>query len=253
MIAFQRKALRKLIKESRPCAAGCGNARYIRRRDTTSDAIALDVASWPAVTQKQQQAAMQALQGKHSHSKQQSKRYKANGPATATRSPVPPPQLPPRGAIDVQERVHWRYERGGRSAKRSRTLPIFASRIYPKLGLRGIGGAMFLSSQEGGTAGCMRWPARARPLASLRRLWRRTNSGSNRRRGSVSRTSLVGRNGRLMSPLSCQHSFDHHIGTGNRGAGGLCAVVHCHYAVNSTIVGDSRPASGCCYRRAISW
>ena len=33
---------------------------------------------------------MQALQGKHSHSKQQSKRYKASGPATATCAPVPP-------------------------------------------------------------------------------------------------------------------------------------------------------------------
>ena len=33
---------------------------------------------------------MQAHQGKHSHSKQQSKRYKASGPATATCTPVPP-------------------------------------------------------------------------------------------------------------------------------------------------------------------
>ena len=40
--------------------------------------------------ERKQQAATQALQGKHSHSKQQSKRYKANGPATATCTPVPP-------------------------------------------------------------------------------------------------------------------------------------------------------------------
>ena len=33
---------------------------------------------------------MQALQSKHTHSKQQSKRYKASGPATATCAPVPP-------------------------------------------------------------------------------------------------------------------------------------------------------------------
>ena len=33
---------------------------------------------------------MQALQGRHTHSKQQSKRYKASGPATATCAPVPP-------------------------------------------------------------------------------------------------------------------------------------------------------------------
>ena len=54
-----------------------------------SNAIALEVAPWPAVTQKQR-AAMQALQSKHTHSKQQSKRYKASGPATATCAPVPP-------------------------------------------------------------------------------------------------------------------------------------------------------------------
>ena len=50
-----------------------------------------------------------------------------------------------------------------------------------------------------------------------------------------------------MSPLSCQHSFDHLIGTGNRGARGLCVVVHRHCVVNRTIiVGDSRHVSGCC-------
>ena len=60
----KREALSKLIKESRPCAAGCGNAKHNRRRDTTSNAIALGVVSWPAVTQK--------------NSKQQCKRYRAN-------------------------------------------------------------------------------------------------------------------------------------------------------------------------------
>ena len=33
---------------------------------------------------------MQALQSRHTHSKQQIKRYKASGPATATCAPVPP-------------------------------------------------------------------------------------------------------------------------------------------------------------------
>ena len=39
---------------------------------------------------KKKRAAMQALQSRHTHSKQQSKRYKASGPATATYAPVPP-------------------------------------------------------------------------------------------------------------------------------------------------------------------
>ena len=80
-----KKALSRRNSESRPCAEGCGNARHNRRRNATSNAIALEVAPWPAVTQKQR-AAMQALQSKHTHSKQQSKRYKASGPATAARS-----------------------------------------------------------------------------------------------------------------------------------------------------------------------
>ena len=46
---FKRKALSRLIKESRPCAEGFGNARHIRRRDATSNSIASEVASWPAV------------------------------------------------------------------------------------------------------------------------------------------------------------------------------------------------------------
>ena len=93
LITCSKKALSKLIKESRPCAAGCGNARHNRRRSATPNAIAWEVAPWPAVTQKQR-AAMQAHQGKHSHSKQQSKRYKASGPATATCAPVPPQAYP---------------------------------------------------------------------------------------------------------------------------------------------------------------
>ena len=207
---------------------------------------------------------MQALQSKHS--KQQCKRHRAktvtaNSKASATRQTAPQPQPVPlshrrnshRGALSTSK-CACPGGMNGEVGPRSGHAPSPPLRpVYSRPGLRGIGGAIFLRSQEGGTAGCMRWSARVRPLASLRRLWRRTNSRSNRHRGYVSRTSLVGRNGRLMSPLSCQHSFDHHIGTGNRGAGGLCAVVHCHYAVNSTIVGDSRPASGCCYRRAISW
>ena len=48
-----------------------------------------------------QQTARQAPQGKHSHSKQQGKRYTANGPATATGSPVPPPQLSPLVNVGV--------------------------------------------------------------------------------------------------------------------------------------------------------
>ena len=89
LIAFSKKALSKLIKKSRPRAAGCGDAKQNRRRGATSNTIALDVASQPAVIQKQQ-AAKQALQGKHNNSKQQNKRYKANSTATATCSLSPP-------------------------------------------------------------------------------------------------------------------------------------------------------------------
>ena len=74
-ITCKRKALSKRINASRPCAAGCGNARHNRRRSATANAIALEVAPWPVVIQKPR-AAMQALQGKHR--KQQCKRYRAN-------------------------------------------------------------------------------------------------------------------------------------------------------------------------------
>ena len=90
MIAFSKKALSKLIKESRPrAAAGFGGAKQNRRRNATSNTIALTVASQPAVIH-QQQAAKQALHGKHNNSKQQNRRYKANTTATATCPPVPP-------------------------------------------------------------------------------------------------------------------------------------------------------------------
>ena len=46
---------------------------------------------------------MQAHQGKHSHSKQQSKRYKASGPATATCAPVPPQAPIVSGEVRAQE------------------------------------------------------------------------------------------------------------------------------------------------------
>ena len=91
------KALSRRINESRPCAAGCGHARHIRRRNATSNAIALEVAPWPALTQKQR-AAMQARQGRHS--KQQCKRYRANtvtasSKASATRQAARQPQPAP--------------------------------------------------------------------------------------------------------------------------------------------------------------
>ena len=86
-------ALSKLIKESRPRAAGCGDAKQNRRRDATSNTTALDVASQPAVIQSQQ-APNQALQGKHNNSKQQNKRNKAKNIATAAYSPEAPLQHP---------------------------------------------------------------------------------------------------------------------------------------------------------------
>ena len=46
---------------------------------------------------------MQALQGKRSHSKQQSKRYKASGPTTATRAPAPPQAPILSGEVRAQE------------------------------------------------------------------------------------------------------------------------------------------------------
>ena len=46
---------------------------------------------------------MQALQGKHSHSKQQGKRYQASGPATATCAPVPPQAPIVSGEVRAQE------------------------------------------------------------------------------------------------------------------------------------------------------
>ena len=77
-------------------------------------------------------------------------------------SHIPPastPHFPLRGAGHEQEHVRRRHERGGRSAKRSRTLPTLALRTRRTLGLRSIGGAtMSLSSQEGGTTGRMRRP-----------------------------------------------------------------------------------------------
>ena len=55
------------------------------------------------------------------------------------------------------------------------------------------------------------------------------------------------------------HSFDHHTGFGNQGAGGLRVVgnsnvpsplagtvAHRHRVVDSTIMGGSRPVSSCC-------
>ena len=79
MIAFSKKALSKLAKESRPRAAGCGDAKQNRRRGATSNMIALGVASQPAVIEKKQQTAKQA--------KKQNKPYNANNTATATRAP----------------------------------------------------------------------------------------------------------------------------------------------------------------------
>ena len=65
--------------------------------------------------------------------------------------------------------------------------------------------------------------------------------------------------GSCSTPFSWWHSFDRHTGIGNRGAGGLRVVgnsnvssplagtvLHRHHVVNSTIMGDSRPVSGCC-------
>ena len=46
---------------------------------------------------------MQALQSKHTHSKQQSKRYKASGPATATCASAPPQAPIVSGEVRAQE------------------------------------------------------------------------------------------------------------------------------------------------------
>ena len=112
-ITCNRKAPSRRDSESRPCAAGCGNARHNRRRSATANAIALEVAPWPAVTQKQQ-AAIQALQGKRS--KRQCKRHRANtatgnSKASATRQTAPQPQPAPlshrrnsyRGALSTSK------------------------------------------------------------------------------------------------------------------------------------------------------
>ena len=117
---------------------------------------------------------------------------------------------------------------------------------------------MFLSSLEGGTTGRMRWPSRACPLASLRRSWRGTDGGNDRRCGAVIR--IVGLSGRHMLPLPCRHSFDHHISADNRGAGGMCVVSNsggCSIRINihssagggsgsrlSAVGGIHRPISG---------
>ena len=142
MITCSKKVLSKLIKESRPCAAGCGNARHIRRRNATSNAVALEVVPWSALTQKQR-AAMQARQAKHS--KQQCKRYRANTATAnckqATRQAAQQPQPAP-----LSHRRDPHHE--GPAAPRSRIIcdgrafaecptPVRAQmRRYPEFGIR---------------------------------------------------------------------------------------------------------------------
>ena len=51
LLTFSKKALSKLVKESRPRAEGCGDAKQNRRRGAAPNTIALDVASQPEVIQ----------------------------------------------------------------------------------------------------------------------------------------------------------------------------------------------------------
>ena len=98
----------------------------------------------------------------YNNSKQQSKRYKANSTATATRSPEARPAAPTCGT--AQEHVYSGHRWGGVVRETAIPPPPHHPIITPctrlHLGPCTVGGVLLFRSKEGSVTGRLGWPAR---------------------------------------------------------------------------------------------